>query len=361
MTTLTAKAGPETLDKDKKTNKTFVAITLLLITGLLVLTLASLLIGSADLSPATVFNALLRSEPDSTEFRVLWNLRLPRTLLAILVGIHFALSGLILQTVVRNPLADPGVMGVSSGASLTIVIFLLLTDFLNHSLTTDSQLQLSLNWLPFAALIGGFAIAAIVLALSWKGGLNPVKLTLNGVAIGAIINAIVMWIVVVWGGGRTETTVLWLAGSLYSRDFSHIAIILPWSCLGIIAIFLILHPLSLLRFNETQAKSIGMNVTFWRVLSIGVAVILAASATAVSGPIGFVGLIVPHLARLMVGGSLRQLVWVSLLVGAALTLTADIISRTIISPLELPAGAITTLIGIPVLLYLLQKQSWKTS
>ncbi len=339
----------------------FVWVVSALIALLSLLTLASLLMGSAQLSPTQVYQALLGTNSAGTAYEVLWNLRLPRTLLAILVGIHFALSGLILQSVIRNPLADPGVIGVSSGASLAIVVFLLLADLLSKTLLAGYQINgqpvvLSLNWLPFAALVGGMLVSALVLSLSWKQSISPARLALNGVAVGAVLNAAVMWIVVVWGGSRTETTILWLAGSLYGRDFSHFAVILPWTTIGLTGLLLIQHPLSLLRFNESQAQTMGLNVAYWRILAIAIAVALAASAIAVAGPLGFVGLIVPHLARLLVGGQIKALISVCLLAGACLTLAADIISRTLLNPLELPAGALTTLIGIPVLLYLLQTQ-----
>lgn len=333
---------------------------LLLLTLLMVL---SLLLGSVNLAASDIVSVLMGDITTGTAYDVIWNLRLPRTLLAALVGVHFALSGLILQSVIRNPLADPGVIGVSSGASLAIVGLLLLSDMINATLLKDSPVELSLTWLPMAAMVGGIVISALVLYLSsqkhqgMKTGISPARLALNGVAIGGILNAIVMWIVVVWGGGRTETTILWLAGSLYGRDFTHLFILLPWTVLGLAALYLIRHPLSLLRFDESQALSMGVNVARWRVFSIALAVILAASAIAVAGPVGFIGLVVPHLSRLLVGGDIKHLVSVCLLAGGCLSSGADIISRTLLSPLELPAGALTTVIGIPVLLYLLQKQS----
>ena len=322
----------------------------------LVLTAASLALGSVDLSLAELASALAGDTPDSTEFQITWNLRLPRTLLALLVGCHFAAAGLILQCVTRNPLADPGVLGVSSGASLAIVTLLLMTDYLNAVVLPDSPIQLSLEWLPVAAALGGIASTMLVMALSLKHNLRPVVLTLNGVAVAAMANAVVMWLVTGWGGGRTETTVMWLAGSLYARDFFHLELLLPWTLLGLLLLPLLRGPLSLLRFDEAQARTAGLDVMKWRLISLAVAVVFAASAIAVSGPIGFVGLIVPHITRMLVGGSLRRQFLTNALIGACLTLAADLLSRTLLSPTELPAGALTTLLGIPVLLYLLSKQ-----
>ncbi|MDN3632966.1 FecCD family ABC transporter permease [Vibrio lentus] len=327
----------------------------------LLLILLSLMSGSIHLSPSEVLNALMFNTPATTAHEVTWNLRLPRTLLALLVGFHFALSGLILQAVTRNPLADPSIIGISSGASLAIVIFLLLADYLNAVLFFNSPFHLSLTWLPFAALLGGALSTLFVVLLSLKTKLRPITLTLNGFAVGAITNAIVMWLVIVWGGGRTETTVLWLAGSLYARDFSHIMIVLPWTLIGVCIVPFLTSPMSILRFNEQQAQTMGVNVLAWRIACIAIAVVFAASAIAVSGPIGFVGLIVPHVAKLLVRGDIKKQFWVSALLGACLTLTADILARTIVSPNELPAGAITTLLGIPILLFLLQQQIGRRS
>lgn len=175
-----------------------------------------------------------------------------------------------------------------------------------------------------------------------------------------MLNALVMWTIITWGGGRTETSILWLAGSLYGRDFQHLFSILPWTLFGLLATVVILRPLSILRFDEVLAQSLGLNIMRWRIISITVAVALAASAIAIAGPVGFIGLIVPHMARLFIGNQLGQLVIISALAGASLTLGADILSRLLLNPLELPVGALTTLIGIPVLLFLLQRQPWNS-
>ncbi|MCM8564481.1 FecCD family ABC transporter permease [Thauera linaloolentis] len=340
----------------------FALLALGLLAALAALLLCSLLLGAVPLDARQVWRALA-GDGDAAAHALLWNLRLPRSLLAMLVGLHFALAGLILQAVIRNPLADPGVIGVSSGASLAIVVFLLLADGLNAMLAdgtaaeADGAPWLTLAGLPAAALLGGLASALLVLGLSWRAAIGPARLALNGVAVGAVLNALVMWIVVAWGGARTEITVIWLAGSLYGRDFDHLAMLLPWSLLGLAGLLLLLRPLSLLRFDDGLARALGLHVLRWRLAALVVAVLLAASAIAVAGPIGFVGLVIPHFARLLVGGELRPLLVVSLLCGALLTLGADVLARTVISPLELPVGALTTLIGIPVFLLLLQRQT----
>lgn len=331
-------------------------LTLLILTLGLIVT--SLISGSASVPIANIWQALIGSSVRQTDIDIIWQLRLPRTLLALVVGLHFALSGLILQTIIRNPLADPGIMGVSSGAGFAIVCSLLLTDWLSYTLALDTPI--SLQWLPVAAVLGGFTVAILVLYLTKSSGFSPSRLALNGIALAAIFQGAVIWIVVVWGGGRTETTLLWLSGSLYGRDFSHLWLILPWSLMAIIGIGIIFNPLKLLRFNDNTATTLGLNVSCWRLCAILLAVLLAASAIAVSGPVGFLGLIVPHISRLVIGNNLPKLFIISALIGASLMLSADIISRLIISPRELPAGILTTLIGIPFLLFILQSRGKKS-
>lgn len=342
--------------------KRFLLVTASLLLLLVVLIILSLLKGAVDLQPQAVWQVLWHSDKqglDPVTYDVIWNLRLPRILVAILIGLHFAISGLILQAVIRNPLADPSVIGISSGAGLGAVIFLLLGDLYAGRISSEYFSGTTVIGLPFAALFGGVLAALLVLGLSWKHRMEPAKLALNGVAVGAFFNALVIWVVIVWGAGRTETSLIWLAGSIYGRDFEHLTMLLPWTLVSLTMLLLMLKPLSLLRFDEMMAVSLGMSIKSVRLLAILLAVAFAASAVSISGPVGFIGLIVPHLARLLVGSDFKHLAVTSLLSGAALMLIADFFGRWIVSPVELPAGAITTLIGIPVFLILLQRSIWR--
>ena len=328
---------------------------------LLLLTAYSLTTGAAAIS-WTELSLLVSGQAEQDTQHIIWQLRLPRTLLALLVGVHFALSGLILQTVLRNPLADPGVIGVSGGASLMIVVVLLLSDYLQVHWFGTAASPLPLGWLPLAAMAGGLVSALCVLQLGWRSGLEPARLALYGVAIGALLNAAVMWTILAWGGGRTELSLSWLAGSLYGRGYNEVLALVPWTLLGGFMYLLMLKPLTLLRFSDQSALSLGLAVRRWRLLALLLAVLLAASAIAVTGPVGFVGLIVPHLARLLLhgdisGGHILKLSLISTLCGASLMLAADITGRTLVSPLELPAGVLTTLLGMPLMLWLLQRQA----
>lgn len=341
-------------DVAKRRSIRFAWVVVGLCVSLAALLLLSLQFGAVPLQLHQVHSGLTGGG-NALHDALIWNLRLPRSLLAAVVGLHFAVSGLILQAVIRNPLADPGVIGISSGASLAAVVLLLLTDLINTGLQ-DAARHVSMTWLPFAALSGGLAAAGLVLGLAWDARLSPARLALNGVAVGALLHAMVMWVVVIWGGARTEIALIWLAGSLYGRDFNHLLALLPWSVLGLAGTLMLLRPLSLLRFDDGIGQALGLSVRRWRLVAIAVAVMLAASAISVAGPIGFVGLVVPHLARLLVGGDMLRLLVTGAFSGAILTLAADTVARTVISPLELPVGALTTLIGIPVFLVILQHQ-----
>ncbi|MBQ1784519.1 MAG: iron ABC transporter permease [Gammaproteobacteria bacterium] len=333
------------------------AMGLLFLSALLaLLVLASLFFGAVSLPAGDLFTGLVSRQASSLESALVWQLRLPRTLLAVLVGLQFATAGLILQAVIRNPLADPGVIGVSSGAGLAVVALLLVSDMAGADPLIGTNQPSMMAWLPVAALFGGLAAASLVLAMSWRAKLCPIRLTLNGVAVGAVLNALVMWTIIVWGGARTEIALIWLAGSLYGRDFLHLQVLWPWCLVGILGTLALLRPLSLLRLDDAVSASLGMRGLFWRVTAIIVAVILAASAVAVTGPIGFVGLVTPHLSRLLAGPDERSLIVVNMMVGSILMLSADLLGRSLISPLEIPAGALTTLLGIPVFLLLLHRQ-----
>ena len=345
--------------KQASNHRRFIWVNLLLLALLLAMLVLSILKGSVALPADEVWQVLNGTLTEGVTYDVLWNLRLPRVLIGVVIGLQFALAGLILQSVIRNPLADPSVIGVSSGAGLAVVVFLLLSDLVAGKFHSDFFSQAPLNWLPLAASFGGLAAAGLVLALSWRSRMEPAKLALYGVAVGAFFNALVIWVVVVWGAGRTETSLIWLAGSLYGRDFEHLWSLLPWTLSCLLLLILVIKPLSLLRFNDGLGQSLGLNIQRLRLVTILLAVALAASAVSVAGPVGFVGLVIPHLARLLCGSDMRYLIVTSLQSGAVLMLAADLVGRWVLSPVELPAGAITTLIGIPIFLILLQRSSWR--
>ncbi|MGB2130965.1 MAG: FecCD family ABC transporter permease [Marinobacterium sp.] len=326
---------------------------LLIATGWVLL--LSLSLGAASLNLEQVIS-VLGGVSDRHAERVVWELRLPRALLAALVGLHFAVSGFILQTISRNPLADAGILGITAGASLAAVVIVVGAALLPAGASLYLQGEQLLGWLPLGALAGGVLAALGVYLLSGSSRLTPLRLILTGVVCAAVLNALVTGVLALWGQAHTETLVAWLAGSLHGRGWHHLWVILPWTLAGVLGSLLILRPLGVLRLHDEQVLSLGLNLGCWRLLALLVATLLAASAVAVVGPVGFVGLVVPHIARRLAAASLSQQLLMSALVGALLVLLADLVGRLLVIPFELPVGVLCALIGVPAFLYLLRQQ-----
>lgn len=298
-------------------------------------------------SNVQVWNAfLLGGElPDlSRRHLVVWNIRLPRVLVGILTGATLAVSGAVFQAVTRNELASPFVLGVSSGAGfavlLTLVIFSGLTPFL-----------------PLFAAVGGAIAFLLVYAIAWKGGTTPVRLVLAGIVVSMIFHSLQQGLFYLAADlGAIQSAIAWTTGSLTGADWSQIRVaIIP----GTVAIALSLlgaRQLNLLLLGEQTAKSLGMRVETVRFGMAGVAILAASTAIAVAGIVSFVGLVVPHLVRSIVGSDYRRLMIGCAFAGPALVVTADVIARLALNPIQVPVGVVTGLIGGPYFLYLMRRQ-----
>ena len=313
--------------------------------GLMVglLTLASLLIGPAGFSIADSLAALFGSTGDAVSL-VMKEIRLPRALLAIMVGISLGLSGAALQGYLRNPLAEPGLIGVSSSAALGAVV----------TLQTGLAAQVMFA-LPFFGLFGaGVAVVLLLLLAGPRGG--SLTLILAGIAISALAAALTSLVLNLSPNPfATSEIVFWMLGSLADRSFSHIIIALPFMVLGWILILSTSRGLDALILGEDAAASLGINLTRLRwVLVLGVAACTGA-ATSVVGAIGFVGLVVPHILRPFVGARPSRLLPASALGGAALVLAADIAARIILPDRDLKLGVVMAIIGAPVFLHLIYR------
>ncbi|MBF9056464.1 iron chelate uptake ABC transporter family permease subunit [Rhodobacterales bacterium HKCCA1065] len=312
-----------------------------LIVGLL--TLASLLIGPAGFSIADSLAALFGGTGDAVSL-VMQEIRLPRALLAIMVGISLGLSGAALQGYLRNPLAEPGLIGVSSSAALGAVV----------TLQTGLAAQVMFA-LPFFGLFGaGVAVVLLLLLAGPRGG--SLTLILAGIAISALAAALTSLVLNLSPNPfATSEIVFWMLGSLADRSFSHITIALPFMVLGWILILSTSRGLDALILGEDAAASLGINLTRLRwVLVLGVAACTGA-ATSVVGAIGFVGLVVPHILRPFVGARPSRLLPASALGGAALVLAADIAARIILPDRDLKLGVVMAIIGAPVFLHLIYR------
>lgn len=313
-------------------------LALLLIAALL----AGLRFGSLRLDAAEILHTLL-SEREGVKFQILWNIRLPRVLLGALVGGSLAVSGAVLQGVMHNPLASPGIIGISSGGGLGGVLVLLALPQFSHLLVP-------------AAFVGALATAFTVYLLAWKRGIDPVRLILSGVAIGSMLGAMSSTILL-FNAEKVAGILDFTVGSLSTRSWPQFQLVWPYMLGGFLISWLGSSHLNILTLGDEVAAGLGIRVERVRLLLLSAAALLAAAAVSVAGLLGFVGLIAPHIVRLLIGSDNRFLVPGAALFGAALVVGCDTIGRMAMDPSELPAGVIMSLLGPPFFLYLLRRRS----
>ncbi|HOJ08984.1 MAG TPA: iron ABC transporter permease [Clostridiales bacterium] len=324
--------------KDNRNIKNIVILVLMVF-----LCLAGLIIslenGAVKLSPQEIFRAIF-VEKDTTNHQVIWNVRLPRALTGALVGICLSLSGVILQGVMGNPLASPGILGISSGAGLAaFIIFILFPNLYFIA--------------PIAAFLGALGTAAVVYLLAWDGGLQPLRLILSGVAVSSILSGGINALMIFYPE-RAIGVYGFMVGGLSAKTWHHFKMILPYAFLGSIFSLLLAKKLNILLLGDETAISLGLRVEKVKFIFIILSALLAASAVSVAGLLSFVGLIVPHIARLLTGGAdHKYLLPASILLGAFTVMICDTIGRVIISPVEIPVGIIMSTLGAPFFLYLL--------
>ncbi|MCM3206137.1 MULTISPECIES: iron ABC transporter permease [Paenibacillus] len=306
------------------------------------LILLSTMFGGLRIPLADLLPSLFQSDG---LFSAVIQLRIPRTLVAAGAGAALAISGVLIQMAVRNPLADASIVGVSSGAGLGAMMVIILWP------------GLPIYLLPIAAIIGAAIAAVVVFSLSWKKGLNPSAVVLLGIAMSAIAGAGIQ-ILIVRGAVYGSSGYIWLTGSTYART---------WDQVKVIGLFLvILVPLAwwlarrfeLLVFDDNSASGLGLGVRRTRLLAMTTGVLLAAGAVACVGTVGFIGLIAPHMVRLLTGHKLRRSMFLSALAGAVMLVLADTIGRTVMAPTEIPSGILIALIGTPYFLYLMYRSNW---
>ncbi|PYY26948.1 iron ABC transporter permease [Paenibacillus illinoisensis] len=306
------------------------------------LILLSTMFGGLRIPLADLLPSLFQSDG---LFSAVIQLRIPRTLVAAGAGAALAISGVLIQMAVRNPLADASIVGVSSGAGLGAMMVIILWP------------GLPIYLLPIAAIIGAAIAAVVVFSLSWKKGLNPSAVVLLGIAMSAIAGAGIQ-ILIVRGAVYGSSGYIWLTGSTYART---------WDQVKVIGLFLvILVPLAwwlarrfeVLVFDDNSASGLGLGVRRTRLLAMTTGVLLAAGAVACVGTVGFIGLIAPHMVRLLTGHKLRRSMFLSALAGAVMLVLADTIGRTVMAPTEIPSGILIALIGTPYFLYLMYRSNW---
>ncbi|ABD55041.1 FecCD family ABC transporter permease [Jannaschia sp. CCS1] len=317
--------------------------------ALMALALVAAAMGSSFMPLDRIIAALFGqgSRPDTV---ILWTLRLPRVLMAILAGAGLGIAGVLLQRATRNPLASPGVLGVVDGAAIGVLVFLLV--FSNEA----NALAVSVAWQPIAAIIGALIFAAFVAVLAYRDIARPMTLILYGIALAALANAVVVLLIIAGPVYRASQGLIWLAGSVQSAEWREVWILLAALIGAVPVLAALIRPLDQMHLDDHSARATGLSVNRVRVFALILSVLLTAAMVSIVGGVGFVGLIAPHAARLLFGNRAVWQLTGAALIGAGMVLGADLIVRVLFQPLEVPAGAVTALIGAPYFLFLLIRQ-----
>lgn len=311
---------------------------------LLTILVASITLGAVEIPLSTIYAALTAFD-GSTDHLIIYTIRLPRSLIAVLVGAAIAVAGALMQGLTRNPLADPGILGINAGAALAVVSAIFLFG------TSSPSVYAGCAFLGAAAT----AISVYFLGSLGRGGLTPLNLTLAGAALTALLSSLTTAILIL--SQRTLDEIrFWLAGSVAGRDFTLFLQVLPYIIIGLAIALALGKQITTISLGEDVARSLGQQTVWVKVLATVSIVLLSGSAVAIAGPIGFVGLIIPHIVRFLVGVDYRWILPYCAVFGAILLLVSDIGARLLIRPQELPVGVMTAIAGAPFFIYLAR---WK--
>jgi iron complex transport system permease protein len=325
-----------------------IAVLLLILFGVCIISTG---IGAYFIKPLQVIAILLGQigidlpvEYTSRQETVLLVIRLPRVVMGVLIGASLGISGTVIQGVFRNPLASPGLIGVSSGAAAGAAI----------AIVTGINV-LGIWTLPFAAFWGGLGTAMVVYRFARRGGFTDITtLLLVGIAVNALMGAIVSFLSFISDDAQLRSIVFWMMGSLSASVWPFIMSVFPFMAISFVLILRFARTLNLLALGEAEARHLGIDTERARVITLALASIATGAAVSVAGIIGFVGLVAPHLLRLIIGPDHRTLLPASAIGGAILLVLADLFARTVVSPTQLPLGLVTALVGAPFFLYLIE-------
>ena len=314
---------------------------------MILVVMASLSFGARKIGFTDVITALFGTETDTLVSRIVKE-RIPRTIFSIVAGSALAVSGAIMQTITRNPISDPSILGVNTGASLAVV-----AGIAWFQMNTYTQYI-------FVAVIGAFAAAIFVYGIAslGYGGITPVKLALSGAATSAALSSMVSAVML----PRTEVMNafrFWQVGSVSGAEWKGMLLLLPIVLIAFLIVVCMIPSLNMISLGDETAKGLGVNVNFVRGVAAFAGVILCGSVTALAGPIGFVGLMIPHIVRMLFGSDMKYMIPFSAVGGAILLTGSDVIGRMIGSPGELEVGVVTALIGAPVLIAIVRKSKGK--
>ncbi|WP_341279725.1 iron ABC transporter permease [Paenibacillus sp. FSL H8-0537] len=315
----------------------FLILILLAVAGVIF----SLVSGAVKVSLMEIIHVFTGSEQGSIR-DIIWNVRLPRTLIAGLVGLNLSLAGVLLQGVMRNMMADPHIIGVSSGAGLFGITTLVMFPAYAYLMTP-------------VAFLGALGAALIIYALAWKNGANPGRIILAGVAVSAFFSSGTTGLLTFYSD-RVHGALLFLVGGLSAKSWPQLQTLLPYTIIGVLFAQMAAPRMNILMLGDSYAKGLGLHVERTRLLVTAVAALLAASAVSVVGLLAFIGMVVPHAARLLIGNDYRILLPATALLGIAVLTIFDTLARILFAPIELPVGIIMGAVGAPFFLYLLRKR-----
>lgn len=329
-------------------NKKFLMVISILITLIFATFLVSLNMGSLSIEPYEVIQTLIGQGSKSNEIAI-FKIRLPRIVIAILVGIALATSGTILQGVTKNDLADSGILGINSGAALFVVIYI----YIMNGNVYDGISNLTIFTMPIVALAGAIFGAGLIYLLAWKNGINSSRLLLIGIGINIAFTSLLTIFQLKFTTQEFNRVMAWTSGSIWGASWKYVLAILPFILIFMILTIYKSRYLDVLNLGDEVSIGLGIDVEKERRKLIIYAVILAGVATSVAGSIGFLGLISPHIARGLIGPKHKNLIPVASLIGVFILLVSDTIARNIIAPMEIPVGIVVSIIGVPYFIYLM--------
>ncbi|MEK4347096.1 FecCD family ABC transporter permease [Paenibacillus sp. FSL P4-0184] len=307
------------------------------------LSLLSLSVGGVSVPLKEVLASLTGRNAEASNL-IIMQFRLPRIVAAILIGAALAVAGALLQGVIRNPLASPDLLGVTGGASVAVVAFMtFVTGY-------------SIHWVPFIAIGGALVATTINYVFAWKKGVSPFRLVLIGIGISTAMGALTTFLLISGPAYLAAQVLNWMTGSIYGTNWSYIEVLWPWVAVFIPLSLLLAKELNVQSLGEDVARGLGSRLQLSRMILLFYSVALAGAAVGVAGTISFIGLMAPHIARMLVGNSYKLIILVSALIGAIILLLADLAGRMLFQPLDVPAGVFTAGIGAPFFMYLLFKR-----
>lgn len=310
--------------------------------------------GIFDMSVMDVLKTLLRIEPNPKFDLVIFEFRLPRIVIAALVGVGLGMAGVVLQGITRNGLADPGILGINAGAGAAVVIFMFFFQF--RVVTADISSWLSILMMPIFGFVGGTMAAALIFSFAMKNGhLDMQRLILTGIAMNSGFGALSLFLSLKMNAQDYESAAVWMAGSIYNANWIFVISMLPWLLLLGFYVYRKSYLLDYFQLEEDSITSLGIALEKEKMKLLLASVGLVSACVSVSGSIGFIGLMAPHIAKQLVGIQHRYVMPVSALIGACLLVIADFIGKTVFAPSELAVGIVVSIIGIPYFLYLLVK------